>query len=205
MLRESLGRFTQKMRTLLGKKRTRNSISALSVIEVTLSAKEAAYGVKKVIELTDEGRRRRVTVDISPGVRTGSVVRLQSKKDRAEELLAIVRVLPHPILSFTNKGVTAEIPISVREAIEGANITIPGFEETLTIRIPPGTQSGAELRVAERGVLRKDGSRGDLFVRLLIRIPESPEAVGLKEKIRELDVYYEAPVRKNFKSSLFDM
>ena len=72
-----------------------------------------------------------------------------------------------------------------------------------TLRLP-GSQSGTELRIRERGVLQKDGSRGDLFFRLMIKIPEATQAVGLKERTQELDKYYESTVRQQLPRTLLE-
>ena len=47
------------------------------------------------------------------------------------------------------------------------------------IKIPAATQSGSEIRLKERGIIYKDGTRGDLFFRFLIRVPDSADAVGI--------------------------
>ena len=176
----------------------------VSVIEVSLNIRDAIYGVKKTVEIAEPEGVRKISVSIPQGVRNGSVVHLRSKSAFIEELIIIVRVAAHPILSIQTRGLVAEIPISVREAIAGASVAIPTLEDPISVRIPPGSNSGSEIRIAEKGLIHRDNSRGDLFVRFLIHVPQSPEAVGLKDKAREIDAYYENSVRAQLPKSLLE-
>lgn len=177
----------------------------VSVIEVSLSMRDAVRGVKKTIEISEPEGSRKISVKIPAGVKNGSVVRLRATNQAAEELVLIVRLAAHPLLSIENRGLILSVPITVGEALNGANITIPTLEEPVLIRVPPGTQSGQELRLRQKGVAAKDSQRGDLFVRFMIRIPESPEAVGLKDRVSELENYYGAPVRQSFPTDILDL
>jgi curved DNA-binding protein len=176
----------------------------VSVLEVSITIKEAILGTKKTIEIVEPEGLRKVSVKIPPGVRNGSVVRLQGRGLPREDLVLVIRIAYHPYLSIHPKGLVVEIPVTVHEAIAGATIMVPTLEEPAAIKIPAGTNSGTELRVKEKGVPLKDGGRGDLFVRILVKIPEHPEAVGLKEKANELSLYYETPVRDGMPKSLLE-
>lgn len=174
----------------------------MSVIEVSVSIRDAVYGVKKTVEISEPEGQRKISVAIPPGVRNGSVVHLRSKSPLVEELIIIVRLASHPHLSIQTRGLVAEIPITIQEAITGASISVPTLEDQVSIRIPPASTSGTEIRIPEKGLFQKEGTRGDLFIRLMIQVPQSPEAVGLKDKAKELDAYYETPVRANLPKSL---
>jgi hypothetical protein len=52
--------------------------------------------------------------------------------------------------------------------------------------------------------MQRDGSRGDLFLRLLIRVPATPEAVGIKERSQDLEKYYGEAVRASLPRSLLE-
>lgn len=183
---------------------TASTVSRLSIIEVSVSIKDAITGIKKTVEIAEPEGTRKVSVRIPPGVRNGSVVRLRAKGSPGEDLVLVVRVASHPFLSIHNRGLVAEIPVTVQEAVVGASITVPTLEEPVILKIPPNAQSGLELRLKEKGMLQKDGTRGDLFFRLLVQVPESQHAVGIKEKVAELDKYYESPVRRTIPKSLLE-
>jgi DnaJ-class molecular chaperone len=178
-------------------------ISQVSLIEVSVSIIEAITGVRRTVEVSDDnGGQRKISVTIPPGVRSGSVIRFRRKEDPSEEVVLIIRVAAHAWMSMTHKGLTIEIPISVSEAIQGARIQIPSLGEPLLVSVEPGTQSGNEVRLRNQGVSFRDGTQGDLFVRFMIKLPEAPEAVGLKSKASDLDQYYAKPVRQHLPKSL---
>jgi DnaJ-class molecular chaperone len=180
-------------------------ISKVSLIEVSLSVTDAIKGVRKTVEISDEKERRKISVSIPPGVRSGSVIRFRRKEDASEEIVLIVRVAAHPALSISHRGLTFEVPVSVGEALNGAKIQIPTLDEPVILTVEPGTQSGTEVRMKGQGIKYRDGTRGDLFVRFMIRVPEAPEAVGLKEKSAEIDRYYAKPVRSALPKSLLEL
>lgn len=175
--------------------RQQSEISRISILELSLSMKEVLGGVKKVIEYPDGDQTRRVSINIPPGSASGSVIRLRSKQHTGEELVIIVRLTPDRNIQIERKGAVLTVPISISEAITGANVSVPTLEEPVVIRIPPGSQSGDELRVNGKGIALKDGTQGDLFIKLVVVIPNNINAVGLREKAIELEKYYEAPVR----------
>ena len=190
-----------------GKKKEPASILSVSIIEVSVSMKEAIFGQRKTIEIPGSEGARKVSVTIPAGVRGGSVLRLKQRSNRSdsEEIVVIIRVAQHPFLNLQNRGLVVEVPVSVSEALLGCNITLPGVEESILVKIPPASQSGSEIRMKGKGVLNKDGARGDLIYRLMIKVPESPDAVGIKSPLTELDKYYGDPVRKSFPSNLSEI
>lgn len=178
-------------------------ISQVSLIEVSVSIIEAITGIRRTVEVPNEdGTPRKISVTIPPGVRSGSVVRFRRKEDPSEEVVLIVRVAAHPWMSITHKGLTIEVPISISEAIHGARVQIPSLREPLLVSVEPGTQSGTEVRLKSQGIPFRDGTNGDLFVRFLVALPEAPDAVGLKQKVDDLERYYAKPVRQHLPKSL---
>lgn len=180
------------------------AVSKISIIEVSVTAENAIIGVKKTVEILEPEGPRKVSVHIPAGTRNGSVVRLRNKSLRSEELVLIVRIASHPFLKIENKGLVVEIPITLKEAICGASITVPGLQESHAIKIPAGSQSGQELRIRGKGLSERDGQKSDLFYRLIIQAPEALGAVGLEQKVVELDQYYAEEVRKGLPARLLN-
>lgn len=190
-------------RGLAAADKRRESVARVSVIELPVSMREAVYGIKKTISISEPEGERRINVTIPPGVRTGSILRLKSSSAGDEELVLIVRLERHPHLTLDSQGLTVDVPVTIGEAINGAAIKIPALDEELMIKLPPNTQSGARIRVKEKGIVGREG-RGDLFARILVRVPEAELAVGLKEKASELDLYYEQPVRAKMPKTILE-
>ncbi len=75
------------------------------------------------------------------------------------------------------------------DAALGTQLDIPTLEGHATVKIPPGTQPGEVLRLRGKGLPEfRGGRRGDIYVRLQVRVPEdlSHEERELYERLREL-------------------
>ena len=158
---------------------------SLAIVEVSLSIREAVLGGKKSVELQEDLRSgpRKISLTIPPATRNGGILQLRSKsnsKHQREEILIIFRVGHHPFITIENRGIVTELAISLSEAVHGATFIVPTFDEPVALKIPAFTSSGQEFRLKGKGVIRPDGSRGDLFFRTSIKLPES---VASKEKL----------------------
>lgn len=185
-------------------KAIKKHIRKVSILEVSVTMREAIIGAKKVVEIPEDEGPRKVSVRIPPGARTGSVLRLRRPGDESEELVFFLRVNSHPFLNILARGLVVELPVSPAEAISGTSISVPTLSEPAILAIPPGSQSGSELRLRGQGITLPDGSRGDLFYRLIVRVPTCHQAVGIGQLATELDRYLEQPVRSDLPSSLLE-
>ena len=65
-----------------------------------------------------------------------------------------------------------KVPVTVGEAAAGAKIDIPTPHGAVNLHVPPGTSSGAKLRVKGYGVAPKNGTPGDLLAEIQIVLPK---------------------------------
>ncbi len=176
----------------------------LSIVELSISVEESLKGARKKVEILEPGGARKISIQIPVGVRDGSIMRLR-KKGESEEVVVIFRLAAHPYLSIKPKGLVIEVPVTVNEAIFGAQIKIPGLNDSLLVKIPPGSQSGFEVRVKGQGIQGRDSATpGDLFLRLMIMAPTESSAAGLNEVSQKLEGYYSSPVRGHFPGSILE-
>jgi len=126
---------------------------------------------------------QRITVKIPPGVQTGSQVRLAGQGAAGYrggppgDLFIETEVLPHPLVRREGDDLYLEVPITVPEAMFGSEIRVPTFSGDVTVKIPPGSQSGKKMRLRGRGVPSLKGSgRGDLYLVLKVVLPDSSNA-----------------------------
>ncbi len=125
----------------------------------------------------------RVTVKIPAGVQTGSQVRVAgqgaagTQGGPAGDLFLEVQVEPHPLVRREGDDLYVELPVTVAEAMLGAQVRAPTFTGEVTLTVPPHSQSGRKLRLKGQGVpaLRGNG-RGDLYFELRILVPEKTSA-----------------------------
>lgn len=136
----------------------------------------------------------RVEVKIPAGVDTGSRIRLAGKGDAGlnggppGDLYLNVEVLPHPLFERRGDNIYSEIPITFAEAVLGANIEIPTVDGRVSLKVPPGTQSGKVFRLRGKGFPHIQAyGRGDMFVSLSIVVPAKLDR-ETRELIREFAV-----------------
>jgi curved DNA-binding protein len=148
-------------------------------------------------------RPETIRVNIPPGAEPGKRIRVPGKGEAgvrggpAGDLYITPRIRPHPLLTRSGGDLTMDLPITVGEAVLGATVEVPTPSGSVKVKIPPGAQSGQHLRVKGKGVpAHGKTSAGDLYLRLMVRVPKngiSPEAV---EKI---DQAYGEDVRKDLR------
>ena len=207
-LKRSLESSLSRAKNILSKPtqptQSRPTISSIALMEVSLSVYEAIAGVKKTIEVAEKnGETKKVSVAIPAGVRQGSIVRLRSK-DGSEEIIVVIRVAHHPWLSISHRGLTLEVPITISEAMLGAKVQVPSLSDPLLVTVEAGIQSGTEVRLKGQGIPLVDGTRGDLFIRFLIKLPQVPAPSELAEKLSGTEALYTTPVRDHLPRSIME-
>lgn len=157
---------------------------AESVLPVTFE--EAALGAVRTITLQGSGRPETVEVSIPAGVENGARLRLAGKGSgrgrRRGDLYLRLEIALHPLWRREGLDLHLDLPLSLREAVEGATIEIPLPGQRVGLSVPAGSQSGQKLRLRGKGLAdARSGRRGDAFVHLQIRLPQA-----LSKKGREL-------------------
>jgi molecular chaperone DnaJ len=148
-------------------------------------------------------RQDTIRVNIPPGAEPGKRIRLRGKGEAgirggpAGDLYITPRILPHPILTRSGRNLTMEVPITVGEAVRGATVEVPTPGGTIQVKIPAGAQSGQRLRIKGKGVAAHGQTpAGDLFLRLMVRVPKEKVAHDVIEKI---DQAYGDDVRRDLR------
>ncbi len=138
---------------------------------------------------------KKYRVNIPAGVREGSRVRLAGKGEPGRsggppgDLYVITRVAASPIFRRKGDNVEVEVPLTIPEAIRGAEVEVPTLSARKKLRVPAGTKHGTVQRLRGEGPPRLSGKgRGDIHYRFVIDVPaslseEQSEAV---EKLSEV-------------------
>jgi DnaJ-class molecular chaperone len=100
-----------------------------------------------------------------------------------------VRVRPHSFFTREGSDLLLDLPVTLPELIRGGSVEVPTPDGTVTMKIPPRSQNGRKLRVRGKGA-GAEGSRGDLIVRLVARLPEGDDP-RLDEIAADLEALYE--------------
>lgn len=165
---------------------------------IEIPFEQAVYGTTLALRVQAgrNGREETLEVKIPPGVETGQRIRLRGRgqpargRGGAGDLYLVVTVLPHPYFRREGADIYVEVPVSVVEAVLGAKIEVPSLEGPTTVTLPPGTSSGARLRLRGHGIRREGSDRaGDQYVIVKITAPKSlsPMERELYERLRALD------------------
>lgn len=156
---------------------------------INLSFREAALGARKTIRVGDDDA---IEVSVPGGVETGGQLRLRGKGAEgarggpAGDLMLTVRVAADPHLRRVGNDVELDLPLGVDEALLGARVDVPTVENSVTVTIPPGTSSGAKLRLRGRGFKSTEGGRGDQICIVKIVVPKLADNDDEGRKAAEL-------------------
>ncbi len=186
-----------------GSPRTRQSRGndIAGTLEVTFS--EAALGTRRKVP---SGSGANVEVVIPAGVDSGGRLRVAGqgapgpgKAGVPGDLYLDIQVLPDKYLSRAGNDVDLAVPISVSEAALGAKVSVPTVEGSVTVTIPPGSSSGAKLRLRGRGIKKADGTRGDQICRVEIMVPKGvPDDAELRTLFEEIGKKTQSKVVREF-------
>lgn len=147
--------------------------------EVTIPFVNAALGGPISLRVDD----REITVKIPAGVEEGQVLRLQGQGPGGGDLHLKLNIQPHPFFQRESNDVILKVPLALAEAVLGCKIDVPTLDGTvLTVKVPPGTSSGARLRLRGKGIPKNGG--GDLFLEFKVMVPGTMNDRG-RELIEE--------------------
>ena len=146
---------------------------------------------------------KRLRVNVPAGVREGSRIRLAGKGEPGRrggppgDLYLITHVAPSTVFKRKGNNLEVEVPLTIPEALRGAEVQVPTLDGTKTLRVRPGTTHGTVQRLRGAGPPKLAGGsssdRGDLHYRFVIDVPrelseEQRAAVDELSKVMNGDV-----------------
>ncbi len=142
-----------------------------------ISLEDAIAGATRRIQFTDG---RTLDVAIPRGAGDSQVIRLRGQGaagrggGEAGDALIELKLQPHPLYRIEGADLTMDLSVSVPDAVLGGKAPVRTPDGTVNLTIPKGSNTGQVLRLKGRGGYA-NGQRGDLKVRLLVALPESPD------------------------------
>jgi molecular chaperone DnaJ len=138
--------------------------------------------------------QRKLKVHIPAGVDDGNRLRLSgegqpgTQGEQPGDLYVFLKVKEHAFFERQGNDLHCTIPLNVAQAALGCEIDVPGIEGSQKLKIPEGTQGGAQFKLRHRGapILNTNG-RGDLYVHVDVKVPAklTREQRKILEQLRE--------------------
>lgn len=161
--------------------------------EMELSLEELAQGGARRVTLTARdasGHLRPKDLDITlpQGLRPGERIRLKGqgatngRAARPGDLYLKISLRPHQFYSLLEDApddLQMDLPLLSWEAVLGEEVMVPTLDGPVSLRVPAGSQGGQRLRLRGKGLPKRGGTRGDLYVRLVLA---APKTVGPRER-----------------------
>jgi curved DNA-binding protein len=168
--------------------------------EITIDFGMAVKGGTLTLRTSESSEA--ITVRIPPGAAEGSRLRLPGQGGSSPnggargDLLLRIHVRPHPFFRREGMDLHLDLPIKPGEAYEGAKVKVPTPDGSVSLKVPPHTQSGQVLRLKGKGVARKNAEPGDLYVHFQVHLPTA-DTDEMREAVRTLDRALPGDPREN--------
>jgi len=125
---------------------------------------------------------RTLDVNVPAGITDSKHIRLKGQGEKgkgggpAGDILITVSVKPHAFFKREGNNVLTELPVSLPEAVLGAQVKVPTVDGAVNLKVPPGSNTGSTLRLKGKGIAGSaKGKRGDQLVRLKVVLPEDQD------------------------------
>jgi molecular chaperone DnaJ len=155
-------------------------------------------------------RSRTIEVPIPAGVDNGMRLRVPGEGEQGTnggvpgDLYVFIEVKEHSFFERRGADLYCNVPITISQAVLGAEIMIPTMSGEEKLSIPEGTQPGTLFRRKGKGLPDPHGGKGDLYVNVRVVIPSklTREQRALFDQLHRLTKVENTPVERN--SSFFD-
>jgi molecular chaperone DnaJ len=138
-------------------------------------------------------KSKTIEVDIPAGIYHGAKMSIRgegnlgSKGGPRGDVYVVVSVQSHEIFKRDGDDVFCEIPITFTQAALGADIVVPTLDAKISITVAPGTQSGKQYRLKNKGFPVLNGyGKGNQYVRVKVEVPKNLNAKQ-KELLKQFE------------------
>jgi molecular chaperone DnaJ len=125
-------------------------------------------------------KTKQLSVKVPAGVDDGDRIRLSGEGEAGRnhgppgDLYVEIHVNPHKLFTRAGTDLTCEVPVGFATVALGGDVELPTLDGHVSLKIPPGTQSGKVFRLRGKGVITvRDKRPGDLFARVAVETPVS--------------------------------
>lgn len=145
--------------------------------KLEIDLEDTIHGAKKRIAFSDG---RTIDVTIPKGAEEGQTLRLKGqgspgRSGPGDAFIELV-VRPHAIFRREGDALVMDLPVTIPDAVLGGKVEARTPDGAVTLTVPKGANSGQSLRLKGRGLSDSRGKRGDLLARIVLMLPEKPDA-----------------------------
>jgi molecular chaperone DnaJ len=151
-----------------------------------------------------------ISIEIPPGVEGGMQLSMQGKGNEAPgggipgDLIVVIEEIEHDHLVRNGNDLLYQLGITFSDVVIGTTVEIPMVSGKAKIKIPPGTQSGKNLRLRSKGIPDINGyGRGDMIVNIQVWTPQKVTKEE-KELLVQLNDSENFKPKENQTKSFFD-
>jgi curved DNA-binding protein len=137
-------------------------------VNLTLSLEDAVSGGTHTLLFGN----RKLSVRLPKGITEGSQIKLPGKSEMGGDIYVNIHISEHKAFMIDGYDLTREIHVPVYDAVLGKDISVPTLNGEVTVKMPAGIQDGQKLRLKGKGMPKRDGTNGDMYVRIRIDIPK---------------------------------
>ena len=143
-----------------------NPLLSERVYQFQVTSLEAAFGTTRELVLShgDDDRISKVEVEIPAGVESGTILEVSRGWERANVEITVVQ---DPRFEVRDKDVHLRVPITLKEALDGARVKVPGIRESHELTLNSGDKATQEVRIEKGGI----GAEGALVAKPYIVAP----------------------------------
>lgn len=147
---------------------------------ITISLEDAYHGATRRVAFQrgEPGgvvTRQNYDVKIPAGIQEGQKIRLRGQGSlvggHVGDILITVHIAPHERFQLEGSDLTTELPLTPWEAALGGKVSVETMDGPVEVSIPAGIRAGQRLRVRGRGIPKKGGEKGDLFLKITVQVP----------------------------------
>lgn len=162
---------------------------------IAISIQEAFYGMNKKIALrTVDGKMKTFNIKVPAGIRNNEKIRLIGQGKIGQnggkngDLFIKIQVEPDSKFELIGYDLYTSLHLASWEAALGARVSIEGMDDSISIYVPAGIESGEKLRIPGKGYRDGKGGRGDLTAQVKIVVPKqlTQEEKKLYEQLKEI-------------------
>lgn len=166
--------------------------------EVDVSIEEAFYGADKKISLrTVDGKMKTFTIKIPVGIRNGEKIRLLGQGKKGEnggnngDLFIKINITDSKQFALRGVELYTNLFLTPWEAALGTRVNIEAIDESVSLYVPQGIQSGEKVKIPGKGYKDGKGGRGDLVAEVKIMVPKkmSDDEKALFEKLNTISKF----------------